>query len=286
MHGTRSKLWFVPSNILTPILEFNSVHIIIIGIMFGVAMLHMGQKADKLTEVFDEVNIVAILSNSYLNRFIPAYVGLMICGQILTGSLSVFSGFLKLLLMVVIADFVTLMAYTAVVCIRHKVNVRVFIKKLLPSFLISLTSANVGAAFTTTIDTLIGPLGVDGDYAPMAYNLGSILFRPGYCIVFTACSLFTASMYKIEVTWSWVLAAFVLSFILSVATPPVVGGTTVCFSILFSQLGLKSEALAVIISINAFFEFLTVAVNNFSLQSQIVLNAHSIGQLDTERLRS
>ena len=277
---------FVPSNILTPILEFNSVHIIIIGIMFGVAMLHMGQKADKLTEVFDEVNIVAILSNSYLNRFIPAYVGLMICGQILTGSLSVLSGFLKLLLMVVIADFVTLMAYTAVVCIRHKVNVRVFIKKLLPSFLISLTSANVGAAFTTTIDTLIGPLGVDGDYAPMAYNLGSILFRPGYCIVFTACSLFTASMYKIEVTWSWVLAAFVLSFILSVATPPVVGGTTVCFSILFSQLGLKSEALAVIISINAFFEFLTVAVNNFSLQSQIVLNAHSIGQLDTERLRS
>ena len=188
--------------------------------------------------------------------------------------------------MVVIADFVTLMAYTAVVCIRYKVNARVFIKKLLPSFLISLTSANVGAAFTTTIDTLIGPLGVDGDYAPMAYNLGSILFRPGYCIVFTACSLFTASMYKIEVTWSWVLAAFVLSFILSVATPPVVGGTTVCFSILFSQLGLKSEALAVIISINAFFEFLTVAVNNYSLQSQIVLNAHSIGQLDTERLRS
>ena len=265
---------FVPSNILTPILEFNSVHIIIIGIMFGVAMLHMGQKADKLTEVFDEVNIVAILSNSYLNRFIPAYVGLMICGQILTGSLSVLSGFLKLL------------AYTSVVCIRHKVNVRVFIKKLLPSFLISLTSANVGAAFTTTIDTLIGPLGVYGDYAPMAYNLGSILFRPGYCIVFTACSLFTASMYRVEVTWSWVLAAFVLSFILSVATPPVVGGTTVCFSILFSQLGLKSEALAVIISINAFFEFLTVAVNNFSLQSQIVLNAHSIGQLDTERLRS
>jgi DAACS family dicarboxylate/amino acid:cation (Na+ or H+) symporter len=181
---------------------------------------------------------------------------------------------------------VTLAVYTAVVCIRLRVNVRSFIRKMLPSFLISLSSANVGAAFTTTIDTLIGPLGVDSDYAPLAYNLGSILFRPGYCIVFTASSLFTAGMYGIEVTWSWVLAAFLLSFILSVATPPVVGGTTVCFSILFSQLGLKSEALAVIISINAFFEFLTVAVNNYSLQSQIVLNANSIGELDTEKLRS
>ena len=276
---------FVPNNILSPILDFNSVHIIIIGIMFGVAMLHMGQKADKLTEIIDETNIVAILSNSYLNRFIPAYVGLMVCGQMLTGSLSVFSGFLKLLLIVAIAGFVTLAAYTAVICIRFRVSVRIFIKKLLPSFLISLSSANVGAAFTTTIDTLIGPLGVDADYAPLGYNLGSILFRPGYCIVFTACSLFTARMYGIEVTWSWVAAAFLLSFILSVATPPVIGGTTVCFSILFSQLGLKSDALAVIISINAFFEFLTVAVNNYSLQSQIVLNAYAIGKLDIDRLR-
>lgn len=277
---------FVPSNILSPILDFNSVHIIIVGIMFGVAMLHMGQKAETLTEVFDEVNIVAILSNSYLNRFIPAYVGLMICGQILSGAYSVLSGFLKLLLIVVIADLIILAAYTAVISVRLKVNIRTYIHKLLPSFLISLTSANVGAAFTTTIDTLIGPLGVGMDFAPLAYNLGSILFRPGYCIVFNACSLFTARMYGIDVTWSWVVAAFLLSFILSVATPPVIGGTTVCFSILFSQLGLQSGALAMIISINAFLEFLTVAVNNYCLQSHIVLLGNSIGELNVEKLRS
>jgi Na+/H+-dicarboxylate symporter len=277
---------FVPNNILTPILEFNSVHIIIIGIMFGVAMLHMGQKADHLTEIFDEVNIVAILSNSYLNRFIPVYVGLMVCGQILSGTYSVLSGFLKLFLMVVIADFVTLAVYTAVVCIRLRVGPRTYIHKMLPSFLIALSSASVGAVFMPAIDVLIGPLGVDSDFAPLSYNLGSILFRPGYCIVFIASSLFTAGMYGIEVTWSWVAAAFLLSFILSVATPPVMGGTTVCFSILFTQLGLNSQALAMIISINAFFEFLTVAVNTYCLQSQIVLLGNTVGEIDIEKLRS
>ena len=276
---------FVPNNILSPILEFNSVHIIIIGMMFGIAMLHMAQKADRLTEVFDEVNTVAILSNSYLNRFIPVYVGLMVCGLILSGQLAVMSGFLKLLLMVVGAEAVTIAIYTAVVCIRLKVNVKYFVKKLLPSFMISLSSANVGAAFTTTIDTMIGPLGVEVNYAPLAYNLGSILFRPGYCIVFTACSIFSAGLAGMEVTWSWLLATFLLSFILSVATPQVIGGTTVCFSILFSQLGLKAETLAVIISVNAIFEFLTVAVNNYCLQSQIVLLGHSLNKLDPGKLR-
>ena len=276
---------FVPNNILSPILEFNSVHIIIIGVMFGIAMLKMGQKADRLTEIFDEVNIVAILSNSALNHFISIYVGLMVCGLIMSGQLAVIASFWKLLLIVVIGEAVTLIAYTIVVCIRLKVGVRTYIHKLLPSFMISLSSANVGAAFVTTIDTLIGPLGVDADFAPMAYNLGSILFRPGYCIVFTACSLFTADMYGIEVTWAWLFAAFLLSFILSVATPPVLGGTTVCFSILFSQLGIRAEALSVIISVNAVFEFLTVAVNNYCLQSQIVLLGKGLDKLDCDKLR-
>ena len=276
---------FVPNNILSPILEFNSVHIIIIGVMFGIAMLKMGQKADRLTEIFDEVNTVAILSNSSLNHFISIYVGLMVSGLIMSGQLAVLSGFWKLLLIVVVGEAVTLIAYTAVVCIRLKVGVRCYLRKLLPAFMISLSSASVGAAFTTTIDTLIGPLGVDADFAPMSYNLGGILFRPGYCIVFTACSLFTADLYGIEVTWAWLLAAFLLSFILSVATPPVLGGTTVCFSILFSQLGINSEALAIIISVNAVFEFLTVAVNNYCLQSQIVLLGNNLGKLDRGRLR-
>ena len=277
---------FVPNNIISPMLEFNSVHIIIIGVMFGIVMLKMGQKADPLTEILDEVNTVAILSNSSLNHFISLYVGLMVCGLIMSGQLAVIAGFWKLLLIVVAGEAFTLIVYTIVVCVRLKVNVRTYVRKILPPFMISLSSANVGAAFVTTIDTLIGPLGVDADFAPLSYNLGTILFRPGYCIVFTACSLFTADMYGIEVTWAWLFAAFLLSFILSVATPPVLGGTTVCFSILFSQLGIKPEALAMIISVNAIFEFLTVAVNNYCLQSQIVLLGSSFGKLDRDRLRA
>ena len=253
--------------------------------MFGIAMLKMGNKADRLTEIFDEVNTVAILSNGYLNRFIPVYVGLMICTQVLSSPSSLILGYAKLILTVAIGEAVILLAYTLIVCIKLKVNARTFIHKLLPSFMISLSSASVGAAFVTTIDTLIGDLGIDDNFAPLSYNLGGILFRPGYCIVFTACSLFSANLVGIEVTWGWLFAAFILSFILSVATPPVIGGTTVCFSILFSQLGIRSEALSIIISINAILEFLTVAVNNYCLQCQIALLGNSFNKIDLNRLR-
>lgn len=277
---------FVPDNILSPILEFNSVHIIIVAGMFGVAMLKMGKKADRLTETFDEVNTVAILSNTYLNRFIPIYVGLMICSQILTDQRELLLSYGRLILIVAIGEIVTVLIYTLVVCIRLRVGVRTFVRKLLPSFMISITTASVGAAFITIINDLIGGLGVDKDFAPLSFNLGGILFRPGYCIVFTTCSLFAANMVGIHVTWSWILAAFLLSFVLSVATPPVIGGTTVCFSLLFSQLGIKTEALAVIISINAVLEFLTVAVNNYCLECQTALLAYHFRKIDLKTLRS
>lgn len=58
-----------------------------------------------------------------------------------------------------------------------------------------------------------------------------------------------------------------------------------CFSILFSQLGIGAQALAMIISVNAVLEFMTVAVNNYCLESQITLLAGSLEKLDRNRLR-
>lgn len=46
------------------------------------------------------------------------------------------------------------------------------------------------------------------------------------------------------------------------------------------------NALALFISVNAVFEFLTIAVNNYCLQSQIVLLGNGIGRLDRDRLRA
>ena len=40
-----------------------------------------------------------------------------------------------------------------------------------------------------------------------------------------------------------------------------------------------------IISVNAFLEFLTVAVNSYCLQSQIVLLGNSLDEIDLDELR-
>ncbi|MBO4914974.1 MAG: cation:dicarboxylase symporter family transporter [Oscillospiraceae bacterium] len=285
-----SALWeivtgFVPTNILSPMLEFNSVQIIIVGIMFGASMLAMGQKAESAIELFDTLNSVSVTCNvCYLNRFIPFYVALTMMGIICAGRLSVAPGLLRLLLDILIGEMIILMYFVASVCIRLRIPLRELLHKMAPSFMIAQSSASFGAAFVENLNSLL-ELGVDKDYAAFGFNIGGIIFRPGECVIFMASSLYTAFLFGMEVSWGWIVTAFLLSFLLSVATPSVPGGTAISLVILSSQLGFPDEVLTLLIPVSVILEFPTVAIDTFCAKSQILLLASAVGKVDLSRTR-
>ncbi len=276
---------FVPTNILSPLLNFNSVQIIIVGIMFGISFLALGQKAENAVELLDTLNSAAIVCNAvYLNRFIPYYVALTVMGIIGAHQIAIAPSFLRLSLDVLIGELFVLAFCAAAVRIRLKISLRTFCRKMAPPFMISLSSASFGAAFAENINSLLA-LGVEPDYAAMSYNVGGILFRPGECVILMSSSVYMAYLTGMEVSWFWILTAFVLSIILSVATPSIPGGTAVSLTILFSQLGFSSEALALIIPLSMVLEFPTVAVDAFCAKSQVLLLAGASGKTDLTRAR-
>ncbi len=271
---------FVPTNILSPMLNFDSVQIIIVGVMFGASLLAMGQKGDNAVELLDTLNSVAVTCNAvYLNRFIPYYVALTVAGIIGARQLAVGPGFLRLTLDVLIGELLILAICVVAVYFSLRIPLRMFFRKMAPPFMIALSSASFGASFSENVNTLFA-LGIDPSYATLGYNVGGVIFRPGECVIFTASSLYMAYIFGIEVSWIWLATAFVLSLILSVATPPVPGGTAVSLAILFSQLGFPDEGLALIIPLSMALEFPTVAIDAFCAKSQVLLLAAAAGKVD------
>jgi len=274
---------FVPTNILSPMLNFNSVQIIVVGIMFGASFLALGQKSENAVELLDTLNSAAIVCNAvYLNRFIPYYVALAVMGIIGTHQIAIAPNFLRLSLDVLIGELFVLAYCAAAVRIRLKIPLRTFCRKMAPPFMISLTSASFGAAFSENINSLLY-LGVEPDYAALSYNVGGILFRPGECVILASSSVYMAYLFNMEVSWIWILTAFILSVVLSVAAPSIPGGTAVSLTILFSQLGFSSEALALIIPLSMVLEFPTVAIDAFCAKSQVLLLAAAGGKVDLAR---
>jgi len=260
---------FIPSNIVSPFLEFNSMHVMIIGAMFGFALLSMGQKGATTVKLFDECDLVSVIVNNFLNRFICFYVAFKIFSLVTTSDFSELKGAGKLVGFIVAGELILFVFYTLYVCLKNKISFSNYFKKMLPSFVICLSSANFGAAFSSIVDGLIDLDSFD-ESSNMALNFGGVVFRPACTLVFFFSSIFMASFYNVEISAVWVVTAIVLSLILVTAVPNIPGVSVSVITLLFAQLGLPSSAVAMMIAINAPLQFLTVAVDTWCLSAECV----------------
>lgn len=258
---------FIPTNVVTPFLDFNSIHIIIIGIMFGFSLLTMGQKGETIIKVFDECNMVGIITNNFLNKFITIYVALKIFTVITASDFSKLANAGKMVAIIVGAEILILAFYIAYGCIKSKMSLSKFIRIIMPSFMVCLSSANFSAAFVTVYDASID-LGSDTDTANFTINLGSVVFQPSCTFVFAFSSLFMAQAYGVEITIIKLITVVLLSVILVAAMPNIPGASISVITLLYSQIGLPPEAIALMIAVNAILQFLTVAVDACCLETE------------------
>ena len=78
----------------------------------------------------------------------------------------------------------------------------------------------------------------------------------------------------------WFVLAIFSAVVLSIASPPIPGGTLTCYTIMFSQLGLPEEALVVALALDVLCDFFATGMNMFCLQTELVIQAKGMGMLD------
>ncbi len=260
---------FLPQNIVAPFLDFNSIHIMIIGAMFGFSLLTLGQKGETVSKFFDECNLVAIYTNNFLNRFICFYAAIKLFNIITDSDFSQLASAGKMLIYIIAAEFILLVFYSVYTCLKTKRKFKDYAKSVLPASLVCLTSASFGASFSTIFDSMLDA-DVEVNTLNLSVNLGSVFFQPAYTIVFIFSSLFMANQYGVQISVVWIITAIILSIIFVGTMPNVPGASIAVITLLYSQLGIPAEGLALVIAINAILQFVTVAVDMWCLQSEIL----------------
>lgn len=258
---------FIPVNLVKPFLDFNSVHIMLIGAMFGFSLLAMGQKGEHMSELFDECNLVAIYTNNFFNKFIFIYVAFKAFTITAASDFTQLAGAGKMVAVILVFELLLMVYYAVYTCLKTKIKFSQFLKAVSPAFFVCLSSANFGAAFSTVIDDVLGA-GVDSDTAGLSINLGSVFFQPACTVVFVISSLFMASAYGVEISVVWLILAVILSIILVGSMPNIPGASVAVITLLYTQLGLPAEAIALMIAINAVLQFITVSVDVWCLQGE------------------
>ncbi len=276
----------IPGNLVMPFVEGNSLQIIFIAIIVGLTMLILGNRIPLVTSFIDQLNTVMQTIMGAVSSFIPFFVFGSVLNMIVGGKLLSVAKSYKLILVMLIADIVLMVAYLFIVSVRKKVAPITLLKKMMPTFMIGLTTASSVAAYQTNVSTCESKLGIDKKIIDIGVPLGQVVFMPGAIILFLAAAFGMAESYGISITPIWMLTVFIISVVLAIAAPPVPGAALTCYTILFTQLGIPADAVAVVIALNVILEFVTTAVNVFCLQTELVELSGSLQTLDAEKLRT
>ena len=278
-------LSIIPSNIITPFAEGNTLQIIFLAVVFGLAMLILNKKIPAIVQLVGQANTLIQLVMEWITSLLPIIIFVSILHLMLTDIENI--GDLWILFAVIIlCVIVNLILMGGGVVLGRRISPLLLAKKLLPSFLIALTTASSAATFSTNMETCGKKLGISQRLVNFGVPLGTAFSRPGHAAIFFCVCFFMADYYAVPITLSWIFMAILTAGLLALAVPPVPGGGIACYSILFLQLGIPIEALGIAVVLEILLDFLSTALNMVTVPIDMVQVAAKLDMLDEEKLKS
>ena len=276
----------IPGDILTPFSSGNTLQVIYLAICFGLAVLLLGKKAVILTQFTAQANYAVQLIMDFIGSLINIFVFMSVFNMIIGDSLIDLRGIYKFLPVMLIGCIFSMIAYLAIVSIHKKVSPLLLLKKMIPTFLIAISTASSAAAFVENLECCTNKLGISNKIANFGIPLGQIVFPIGSAMSFVAIGLCIAEVGGTVITPKWLLSMFFMALILAVATPPIPGGSIACFTVFAAQLGFADEMVSLCITMSIITDFIATAVNLFCLQLELTELSGSLGMLDETVLRT
>lgn len=277
-----SRMFFdiLPSNIVEPFQTGNALQIIVIALFVGIALIAIGERGSRIRGLVDESASLMQRTVSMICSLVPVFIFVILLRQIWSGEIKALLSIFKPILLIIAAVLVISAAMWLISALRLKCSPILLIKKVLPPFLIAVTSGSSMSAMTLSMETCEKKLGVKKSAVYFMYPLGSVMFRPAGIIYYAVLVCTLAEIYQIEISLSWLFMAVVISTLLIIALPPIPGSALLGFTILFNSLGIPSDALVLATAMDIIIDFVDTGFNVMLLNLQIACEAESFDDLD------
>lgn len=273
-------LGIVPSNPIQPFLEGNVLQIVFMAILIGCALMALGRETPDLFRTIDQTNKVLLNVMDMICRLLPLYIFVSISSLIWTYGLPFFKTVWKPVLFIILITHLVLALKLIYVSIKLRVSPFLLAKKILPAYIIGISTASSMAAFGTSLNISDKKLGVPSDLSKMGHPLGNIIYCSAFSSGFVAVIYYLAEINKSNVEISWFIIAWISITIISCAMPPVSGGTLVGIGIMLASVGIPSSQLALAGTLAMLGDFVMTATKISTLHLELVLQADHWKKLD------
>lgn len=236
---------FFPKNILEPIYTMSMMQVIVIAILFGVAIVHVGENGKALRELVTSLNAVVTKILGYILALSPVGVFCMLMPVVAVNGPKVLGSYAVL----IGADYLcfvlhALLVYAVCVALLARMNPLRFFREMAPAMLFAYSSDSSVATLPYTMQCT-ERLGVKKDLGSFVLSLGATINMDGVAIYLGVTSVFIATCCGMDLNMQQYLAIALSATIASIGTPGVPGGSLALMAMVFASAGIPIEGVAI-----------------------------------------
>ncbi len=276
----------IPKNIFSPFVEGNTLQIIFLAVVIGVAMLFLGRKTTAIARAVEEINHIVQFLIEFISQLVPYFIFIVIVSMIWSDTFSKLAGIGKLIVLIIASILLYALVFILITSAKNRVSPHLLCRKGISTFFIAFTTASSAAAFGTNSENCKKRFGISDTVTSFGLPLGMVTFKPTTALYFTILSLYFAESNKVSISLTWFILMFFCCGILAVATPPIPGGALTTYVVLFSMLNIPINSLAIALTCDVLIDFLVTGMDQFLIQFSLLNRAKKLGMVNEKTLKS
>lgn len=272
----------VPSNFLKPFLESDTLQLIFLAVIVGIAVGKIGKYTPVLSEFFEACNSLFLTLTTLIAKFIPVAVFCSVALMLVNLGGSSFISLLSYFFTNVAAVFIMMAIYGLLVLLIGRHNPVTFFRKNREGMLTSFTLCSSNAAIPVNIRTCSEKLGISPKVCNFSIPLGATINMDGTCIGLVVSGMYLAKMYGVTITPSMIAPLVLTIVLLSLGCPGVPGAGLVCLGIILMQMGVPVGAMGLVIAIDPVLDMFDTMSNTTGDVACALITASREGLVDDE----
>lgn len=262
----------VPTNLLKPFVDKNTAQIVLLAVAVGIATLAIGETVDGIGSFVRQGNELIQFLMEQLCRFVPLIIFVMTVSQVWSGTFAtlVTAWFPVLVCVLLMGGFVLLEAFLTS---RHTgISFARLLRICLPAMIVGLTTASSSAAMKDELAACTEELGLSEKEVSFGVPLAMVLCKPTAMIEIALLLTVAQNTYGSAGDLIWYVRLALSAFVFAIVVPPVPGGMLSCFSLMFAELGIPTEALALVAALDVILDYPSTGTN---VATHILALAHA-----------
>ncbi|SFP94261.1 Na+/H+-dicarboxylate symporter [Nitrosomonas cryotolerans] len=259
---TQILIDIVPSNPVAAYAEGNMLQIIFFTILFAICLLMIGQRGRALAEGIDCLNEVLMKLVSVIMSIAPYGVFALMAKtfsiQGLGLILPIISYFGTAILVLLLHTMGTLMILLK---LFGQVSLKSFLRKMWTVQVFAFSTSSSNATIPVTLRATEKRLGIDNATASFIVPFGATINMDGTAIIQGVATVFIANVYGVELGLIGYLTVIGMAVLASIGTAGVPGVGLIMLAMVFNQIGLPVEGIALIMGVDRLLDMIRTAVN-------------------------